>query len=169
VWLWPSARQPAKIHFPVYPLNPIPHQRRSRRPCLSIRQLEHPDQGTLRFLCSFAQPTPTIGIYNPLRLNDWALPVSSRIMRVRWPPPLASRCILLSLLFFHGDNMGSNPVGDANKIKGLRSSCFRSPQPGPLRGPIGGPKTTVIFAQLGASVPMNTKGDIEVVTFCLAS
>jgi len=29
-------------------------------------------------------------------------------------PPLASRCISLSWLFFHGGNTGSNPVGDAN-------------------------------------------------------
>src|SRR6202030_956235 len=28
-------------------------------------------------------------------------------------PPLASRCISLSWLFFHGGNTGSNPVGDA--------------------------------------------------------
>ncbi len=51
--------------FPVYQLNRIPHRRRSRRPCLSIRQLEHPDLGTLRFLCSFARPTPTIRDLQP--------------------------------------------------------------------------------------------------------
>ena len=56
-------------------------------PCLSIRQLEHPDLGTLRFLCSFARPNPTIGIYNPLRTNNWALAMSSRIMRVSSTPP----------------------------------------------------------------------------------
>ena len=63
--------------FPVYQLNRIPHRRRSRNPCLSIRQFEHPDLGTLRFFCSFARPTPTIETYNPFRTNDWALAMSS--------------------------------------------------------------------------------------------
>ncbi len=31
-------------------------------------------------------------------------------------PPLASRCISLSWLFFHGGNAGSNPAGDANSF-----------------------------------------------------
>jgi hypothetical protein len=36
-------------------------------------------------------------------------------------PPLASRCISLSWLFFHGGNTGSNPVGDANLFLELQS------------------------------------------------
>jgi len=63
--------------------NRIPHRRRSGHPCHSIRQLEHPDLGTLRFLCSFARPAPTIGIYNPLHTNDGELAMSSRIIRAR--------------------------------------------------------------------------------------
>src|SRR5438874_12432327 len=39
-------------------------------------------------------------------------------------PPLASRCISLWWLFFHGGNTGSNPVGDANKIDNLSRSGF---------------------------------------------
>jgi hypothetical protein len=34
-------------------------------------------------------------------------------------PPLASRCISLSWLFFHGGNTGSNPVGDAKSFQEL--------------------------------------------------
>src|ERR1700691_1095321 len=34
-------------------------------------------------------------------------------------PPLASRCISLSWLFFHGGNTGSNPVRDPNLINTL--------------------------------------------------
>jgi hypothetical protein len=37
-------------------------------------------------------------------------------------PPLASRCISLSWLFFHGGNTGSNPVGDANPLNNLQVS-----------------------------------------------
>src|ERR1700726_4265919 len=35
-------------------------------------------------------------------------------------PPLASRCISLSWLFFHGGNTGSNPVGDAKSFQELK-------------------------------------------------
>jgi hypothetical protein len=35
-------------------------------------------------------------------------------------PPLVSRCIYLSELFFHGGNTGSNPVGDAKPFQALR-------------------------------------------------
>jgi hypothetical protein len=36
-------------------------------------------------------------------------------------PPLASRCISLSWLFFHGVNTGSNPVGDAKSFNKLQA------------------------------------------------
>src|ERR1700730_1969210 len=37
-------------------------------------------------------------------------------------PPLASRCISLSWLFFHGVNTGSNPVGDAKSFQKFKSA-----------------------------------------------
>jgi len=45
--------------------------------------LNIPTLDLFEFLCSFARSTPTIGLYNPLRTNDWALAMSSRIMRAK--------------------------------------------------------------------------------------
>ena len=44
-----------------------------------------------------------------------------RLARPRTPP-------------FHGDNTGSNPVGDANKINSLRLAALYKILPGPSRG-----------------------------------
>jgi hypothetical protein len=54
-------------------------------------------------------------------------------------PPLASRCISLSWLFFHGGNTGSNPVGDANKIKDLKYNPA-PPRPSLLKALLKWPK-----------------------------
>ena len=83
MWLWRSERPPAKSLFRFTRSTQFHTDDGHGPPCLSIRQLEHPDLGTLQFLCSFARSTPTIGPYNPLRTNDSVLAMSSRIMRAR--------------------------------------------------------------------------------------
>src|ERR1700719_2738405 len=50
----------------------------------------------------------------------WLVPTSKDL---GGRPPLASRCISLSWLFFHGANAGSNPAGDA-KSKTYRRNVY---------------------------------------------
>jgi hypothetical protein len=49
---------------------------------------------------------------------------STDFQRLTCRPPLLSCCKVVSVLFFHGGNAGSNPAGDANKRKELAGLVF---------------------------------------------
>ena len=105
-------------------------------------------------------------------LNKCALRAAHRVPVVQWPrtPP------------FHGGNTGSNPVGDANKIKHLRASLpknmgskrfnkdFRVPEPVellffPMRSAPHNLSHDAIVGTafyLGHSLRVHIHGDLEV-------
>jgi hypothetical protein len=55
-------------------------------------------------------------------LRYGSAPATGNLQRLRGRPPLVNPLKVVYGPFFHGGNTGSNPVGDANKIKGLRCS-----------------------------------------------
>jgi hypothetical protein len=80
VWLWRSALQPAKPLFPSTHSTEFHPDDGHGAPVSSSGNLNIP---ILELFDSFAPllDQRAIGIYNPLRTNDWALTMSSRIMR----------------------------------------------------------------------------------------